>query len=311
MVVEADESDRSFLYLLPSIAVVTNIDREHLDHYRDLDEIASAFLSFMNKVPFYGAVVACVDPPWDELNNRLLLQVRRRVITYGLLPYAQVTASSVELNSHGASFHALARGVSLGGVTIHVPGRHNVQNALAAVAVGLELGLDPLQIRLGLETFRGADRRFQVKAESGGVTVVDDYGHHPTEIRATLEAARLRDAKRIIAVFQPHRYSRTKFLMDEFAGCFEACDRVYVLDIYPASEIPIPGITSQRLVERMHELGFSRARYAASESDVVREILADAKPGDLLMTIGAGTVWKVGEALADGLLRRQSRQGAA
>ena len=301
MVVEADESDRSFLLLLPSIAVITNIDREHLDHYRNFEDIASAFASFMNKVPFYGAVIACVDPPWETPVRRLLAQVRRRVVTYGVESGADVTGSSMGLKPGGSTFEASVKGKTLGGFSINVPGRHNIQNALAAVAVGLELDLTAAQIRKGLEAFRGADRRFQVKAQADGITVIDDYGHHPTEIRATVDAARLGGARRILAVFQPHRYTRTKFLMDDFARCFEGCDEVYVLDIYPASEPPIPGITSERLVNRMHELGFVRARYVASDQLAVERILAEARPGDLVLTIGAGSVWKVAEALSETL----------
>jgi len=302
MVVEADESDRSFLYLLPSIAVVTNIDREHLDHYRDLEEISAAFVSFMNKVPFYGAVIACTDPVATAggVSLRALLpQLRRRVVTYGLDPGADLTAGSIELDPRGSSFEALLKGKPLGRLELHVPGRHNVQNALGAAAVGLEFGLRVEQLAAGLAKFRGADRRFQVKGTWEGVTVVDDYGHHPTEIRATLDAARLTHPRRLWAIFQPHRYTRTQFLMDDFAACFEGCDRVYVLDIYPASEPPIPGITAQRLVERMRELGFDRARYAASEQEVIREVLAEARPGDLVMTIGAGSITKTSESLAE------------
>jgi UDP-N-acetylmuramate--alanine ligase len=310
MVVEADESDRSFLYLLPGIAVVTNIDREHLDHYRDLEEISAAFVSFMNKVPFYGAVVACFDPPWREKLQSLLPQLRRRVVTYGIEPGADVAAREVDLHPRGASFEGLVKGRSLGRFSISVTGRHNVQNALATIAVGLELDLSAEQIRQGLEHFRGADRRFQVKAEVNGVTVMDDYGHHPTEIRATLEAARLRGARRIWAIFQPHRYTRTKFLMDDFARCFDGCERVYVMDIYPASEPPIPGITSQRLIERMREMGFDRARYAPSAQAVIQEVLTETQPGDLILTIGAGNVWKVGEVLAVELRKRTASLGA-
>jgi UDP-N-acetylmuramate--alanine ligase len=311
MVVEADESDRSFLYLLPSIAVVTNIDREHLDHYRDLEEIAAAFVSFMNKVPFYGAVVACFDPPWRELMQTLAPQLRRRVVTYGLEPGADIQGKIHELAPSDSTFEAVVKGKDLGRFSVHVPGRHNVQNALAAVAVGLELELSSEQIRQGLERFRGADRRFQIKAEHEGITIVDDYGHHPTEIRATLDAACLRGAKRVIAIFQPHRYTRTKFLLDDLASCFRGCDRVYVLDIYAASEPPIPGVTSQRLVARMHELGLSNAQYAPSDQQVVQELLHDARPGDLVMTIGAGNVWKIGEALAKAIGIRASQLGVA
>jgi UDP-N-acetylmuramate--alanine ligase len=309
MVVEADESDRSFLQLLPTIAVVTNIDREHLDHYGDIEDIASAFASFMNKVPFYGAVVACVDPPWRDQFARVKPRIRRRLVTYGIEGGADVVASSVRLSPQGAAFEAEVKGKGLGEFSICVPGRHNVQNALAAVAVGVELDLNAAQIRQGLATFRGADRRFQLKAEVNGITLVDDYGHHPSEIRATLDAARLGDWRHIWAIFQPHRYTRTKFLMDDFAGCFQSCDRVYVLDIYPASEPPIPGITSARLVERMRELGFDRARYAVSEEAVMEEVLRQAQPGDLIMTVGAGSIAKLSETLAE-IMRGKARSVA-
>ncbi len=308
MVVEADESDRSFLHLLPTIAVVTNIDREHLDHYRDLEEIASAFVSFMNKVPFYGAVVACVDPPWQEQFLGVLPRLHRRVVTYGIETGADVVASNAQLGPEGATFEVEVKGKALGPFSTRIPGRHNVQNALAAIAVGLELDLNAAQIREGLENFRGADRRFQVKAEVNGVTLIDDYGHHPSEIRATLEAACLGPWKRIWGIFQPHRYTRTKFLMDDFARCFDACDRVYVLDIYPASEPPIAGITSERLVERMRELGFDRAIYFPSEEAVLGEVLRETRPGDLIMTIGAGSIARFSDTLADAMRRR--REGA-
>jgi UDP-N-acetylmuramate--alanine ligase len=307
MVVEADESDRSFLYLLPSIAVVTNIDREHLDHYRDLNEIASAFLSFVNKVPFYGAVVACADAPWGGRFRELFPQLRRRVVTYGLDPGADVQGTSIRLQPQGSCFEVEARAKHVGSFAIRVPGRHNVQNALAAVAVGLELDLSAEEIRRGLDCFQGVDRRFQIKGEFEGITIVDDYGHHPTEIRATLEAARLWGAKRVIAIFQPHRYTRTLFLMDDFAHSFQATDRVYVLDIYPASEKPIPGVTSQQLVERMAELGFERARYAPSEQAVIQGVLEDLRPGDMILTVGAGSVGRIGDALAEAIRGRSVR----
>ena len=309
MVVEADESDRSFLHLLPTIAVVTNIDREHMEHYRDMEEITSAFVSFMNKVPFYGAVVACVDAPRAATSlplQGLFPRLTRRVITYGMETGADVYASWTEIGPRGSSFEVNALGRQLGRFSLHVPGRHNVQNALAAVAAGLELDLDADQIRDGLDRFRGADRRFQVKADWNGITIIDDYGHHPTEIRATLDAARTLGPKRIWAIFQPHRYTRTQFLMDEFATCFVGCDRVYVLDIYPASERPISGVTSQRLVERMWELGSDRARHYDSEQAVIDEVLAEIQPGDLVLTIGAGSVWKVAEVLVEELRATKS-----
>ena len=301
MVVEADESDRSFLLLLPSIAVVTNIDREHLDHYKDLDEILAAFLAFANKVPFYGAVIGCTDAPWGERFRSLMPRIRRRVTTYGLEGGADVAGESVELSPASSAFDVTARGKKLGRFTLNGPGRHNVQNALATIAVGLELDLSAEQIRAGLARFGGVDRRFQIKAERNGITVVDDYGHHPAEIRTVVEAARLRGARRIWAIFQPHRYTRTKFLMDDFAACFAGCERVYVLNIYPASEPPIPGITSQRLVERMRELGLAGARYAPSDKAVIQEVMAEARPGDIILTVGAGSVWKIGESLGEAL----------
>jgi UDP-N-acetylmuramate--alanine ligase len=309
-VVEADESDRSFLHLLPSIAVVTNIDREHLEHYRDLDEIAAAFVAFMNRVPFYGAVIVCADEPWRARFEMIRPELQRRVCTYGIDPGADVRASSVEVSPSGSDFEVVVKERLLTAIHLAVPGRHNVQNALAAVAVGLELDLTAEEIRVGLEHFRGADRRFQIKAEAGGITVVDDYGHHPAEIRATLAAARDRGAGRIWVVFQPHRYTRTKFLMDDFARAFEGVERVYVLDIYPASEPPIPGVTSERLVARMHELGLSSARYAPSEEELQGELMASLKPGDMVLTISAGNVWRVGEALARKLTEDKARDKA-
>jgi UDP-N-acetylmuramate--alanine ligase len=301
MVVEADESDRSFLCLLPSIAVVTNIDREHLDHYRDMDEILDAFVSFMNKVPFYGAVIACVDPPWGKAVEAIRPQLRRRVVTYGIEPGAAIQAADVEVHQGGSLFQVVEAGNPIFTVSLAVPGRHNVQNALAAVGVGLELGLRGDQIRRGLENFRGADRRFEVKAEVDGVTVVDDYGHHPTEIQATLAAARARGGRRIWAIFQPHRYTRTKFLMDDFGSAFAGCERVYVLDIYPAGEDSIPGITSERLVERMRETGCPAARYAPSMDSLVPELAGEAARGVLILTIGAGSISKLAEELAQAL----------
>ena len=310
MVVEADESDKSFLHLLPSIAVVTNIDREHLEHYRDLTEIASTFTAFMNRVPFYGVVIACVDPPWRTLLDRIRSDLQRRLITYGIEPGADLTAASIEIGAEGSRFEAVVRGRLLTTVTLAVPGRHNVQNALAAVAVGVELDLGADEIRRGLERFRGADRRFQLKSRAAGIVVVDDYGHHPAEIRATLATARNSGAERLWVIFQPHRYTRTRFLMDDFARAFDDAERVYVLDIYPANEPPIPGVTSERLVERMKELGFNRACYAASADALLDELLREARPGDMILTLGAGDVWKVGEAFAQELAREKARAGA-
>jgi len=255
-------------------------------------------------------VVACADAPWGARFRELLPQLRRRVVTYGLDLGADVQGSSLQLHPRGSGFEVKTRAKHLGSFAIRVPGRHNVQNALAAVAVGLELDLSAEQIRAGLERFHGADRRFQIKAEFDDITIVDDYGHHPAEIRATLEAARLWGAKRVIAIFQPHRYTRTLFLMEDFAHSFQATDQVYVLDIYPASEKPILGVTSQRLVERMAELGFPRARYAPSEQAVIQGVLEDLRPGDLILTVGAGSVGRIGDALAEAIRGRLAGLGA-
>lgn len=304
LVAEADESDRSFLLLLPSIAVVTNIDREHLDHYRDLDEIRAAFLSFMNKAPFYGAVIACWDAPWRQQMEPLIPQIRRRLITYGLESGARIQGHSVSLTHEGSHFEVREGDCELGKFSLKVPGCHNVQNALAAVAVGLELGLNGDQIRKGLERFRGADRRFQTKVEVNGIRLIDDYGHHPVEIQATLDAARAQGAGRIWVVFQPHRYTRTQHLMDDFARAFADCERIYVLDIYAASEAPITGVNSERLVARMRDLGLKAARYAPSEDAVLSEVADQAQPGVLIMTIGAGSVSKFSDTLAAALAAR-------
>ncbi|MDE3181516.1 MAG: UDP-N-acetylmuramate--L-alanine ligase, partial [Acidobacteriota bacterium] len=311
LVAEADESDRSFLLLLPSIAVVTNIDREHLDQYRDLEEIKDAFASFMNKTPFYGAVIACYDPPWRDALESIRPRLRRRLVTYGVESGAAITATDIAPTGAGTAFRVYDSGKFLLNLALAVPGRHNVQNALAAVGAGLELGLDPGQIQRGLARFRGADRRFQVKAETDGITIVDDYGHHPAEIRATLDAAAARGASRIWAIFQPHRFSRTRFLMDDFAAAFAGCERVYVLDIYPAGERPLPGVDSAWLARRMNQLGCAAARYAPSEDDVVREVLAEAEPGVMIITIGAGSVGKLSGVLADGLVAAQELKNGA
>jgi UDP-N-acetylmuramate--alanine ligase len=309
MIVEADESDRSFLCLLPSIAVVTNMDREHLDHYRDMSEILDAFVSFMNKVPFYGAVVACADPPWGQALEAVRPRLRRRLVTYGIEAGADLRATEIAFHQAGSLFQVERGGRRMFSVNLAVPGRHNVQNALAAVGVGLELGLSGDQIRHGLERFRGADRRFQVKVEVDGVAVVDDYGHHPTEIRATLDAAQARGAQRVWAVFQPHRFTRTKFLMDDFGPAFAGCDRVYVLDIYPAGEQPIPGVTAEQLVARMHETGCKAARYSPSDEPLIRQLVAEAEPGVLILTIGAGSISKLSDEL-EGAFRAAAKKAA-
>ena len=287
LVVESDESDGSFLRLSPILAVVTNIDREHLDHYKDLDAIRAAFTDFVNKVPFYGAAVLCLD---DENVQSILPLVKRRPVTYGRSSQADLQPYGIEhLGSH-TNFSVRTREGDLGAFHLNIPGDHNVLNATAAIAVALELHVDPEVIRMGLRSFTGVARRFDVKGEVNGVTVVDDYGHHPTEIRATLAAARSVAKGNLTVLFQPHRYTRTQLLMDEFARAFHDAGRVVVLDIYAASEKPIEGASAQALVERMRQFGHRGAEYAASADAGVAAVIHGAAPGDMIVTLGAGSV---------------------
>jgi len=295
LVAEADESDRSFLKLTPTLAVVTNIDREHLDTYRDLADVQEAFLGFVNKVPFYGGAVLCLDdPPVQDI----LPRVERRVVTYGLSHQASVSARDLELQPAGSSYTATLDGRSLGPVTLSVPGAHNVQNSLAAVAVGLDLEVPFEAIRNGLESFTGVDRRFQVRGERDGILVVDDYGHHPTEIRVTLEALRRRAGeRRTVVLFQPHRFTRTQALWDEFCRAFHQADVLLLTDVYPASEEPIPGITAQALARAVGERGHRQASWAGDLKAATERLCAEVLPGDVVLTLGAGSVWTAGEEL--------------
>jgi len=296
LVAEADESDRSFLKLSPVLAVVTNLDREHMDCYRDMADVETAFVEFMDRVPFYGASVACVDNP---LLRAVLPRVRRRLFTYGESADADFRVRVLERDGVGlARFEVNYGGVPMGPFTLHVPGRHNVLNAAAAVAIGVQLGVAPEQIVAGLDGFRGVDRRFQVKGTVRGVTVVDDYGHHPTEIVATLEAARDCGYGRVLVLFQPHRYTRTRDLMDEFIASFGDADRVEVLDIYAASEEPIAGVTAKALVE---SIGRAEVEYAASVEEGIEALVREAREGDVILTLGAGNVSQASGAILERL----------
>jgi UDP-N-acetylmuramate--alanine ligase len=297
LLVEADESDRSFLKLAPILAVVTNIDREHLDHYSSFEDIRQSFIEFVNKVPFYGAAILCLD---DEHVQGILPQVKRRTITYGSVQ-ADMEATEVCCGAGGSDFRLHFRGNDLGRFHLNIPGQHNVLNAMAAVAVALELDVKPDVIREGLATFTGVDRRLQKRGEERGITVMDDYGHHPTEIRATLAAARLCGYKRLLVLFQPHRYTRTFHLMDEFGKAFHKADAVWVLDIYAASEKPIEGVSAETMVERIRQFGHRSAEYAGTMDRGVEEILEFARPGDLVLTLGAGNVWQAGDAILSAL----------
>jgi UDP-N-acetylmuramate--alanine ligase len=285
LVAEADESDRSFLKLSPILAVVTNLDREHMDCYKDMTDVERAFLAFMDKVPFYGAVTACIDNP---LLAAILPCAHRLVFTYGVAEEADFRLEFLKAEKGTFSrFVVHTAGVPLGPFELHVPGRHNVLNATAAVAIGRQLQIAPEKIAVGLKGFRGVDRRFQQRGQARGITVVDDYGHHPTEIRATLAAARECGHQRILVVFQPHRYSRTLDLLDEFAGAFNDADSVIVLPIYAASEEPIPGVTAERLAARIEG---PRVQFAGDFATAVRLAVAEAREGDLILTLGAGNV---------------------
>jgi UDP-N-acetylmuramate--alanine ligase len=308
LVAEADESDRSFLKLSPILSVVTNIDREHMDCYRDMRDVRRTFLEFMERVPFYGLVVGCND---DEVLQRLLRRVHRRVTTYGMSAGSDFLIRSGSLHGGGehaplVRFQVTYKEKDIGEFTLHVPGTHNVLNATAAIAVGTALDIPPDQIRLGLDSFRGVERRFQLKGTVAGVTVIDDYGHHPTEIRATLAAARQCGFGRVHVIFQPHRFTRTRDLMDDFATAFADADTVCLLDIYPASEKPIEGITTEALVRRIAGTGNVSVSYSPSFSDAVAMVAALAQSGDMVLTLGAGSVSQLGGLILQ-KLEAQSR----
>jgi UDP-N-acetylmuramate--alanine ligase len=303
LVAEADESDRSFLKLSPILSVVTNIDREHMDCYRDMRDVHRTFLEFMERVPFYGLVVGCHDDPVLE---RLLPRVHRRVTSYGttarsdflidILP-SQAAQEHAPLNR----FRVTYKGKDLGEFTVRVPGTHNVLNATAAIAVGTALDIPTDQIRSGLDNFRGVDRRFQLKGKAAGVSVVDDYGHHPTEIRATLAAARQCGFRRVHVIFQPHRFTRTRDLMDDFATAFADADTLLLLDIYPASEKPIDGITAEALAKRIDGTGNVAPVYVSSFAAAVEKVASLAQSGDMVLTLGAGSVSQLGPTILEKL----------
>ena len=287
LVAEADESDRSFLKLSPILAVVTNLDREHMENYRGWDDIEQCFVDFMSKVPFYGAVTACID---DPMLRAVLPRVPRRVMTYGESPEADFRTTLLPAEKGFAtSFEVDARGLVMGPFHLRVPGRHNALNATAAVAVAVEMGVSPKHIAEGLKSFTGVDRRFQMRGVERGVTVVDDYGHHPTEIAATLQAARDCGYKRVHVLFQPHRYSRTRDLLAEFATAFRLADRVEVLDIYAASETAIDGVSAQALVRALRGAG-TDANYAESFEQGAERLAEVAVKGEAILTLGAGSV---------------------
>ena len=308
LLVESDESDGSFLKLAPILAVITCVDAEHIDHYGSFDGVKEAFVEFANRVPFYGSAILGIDDP--EV-RKILPAIKRTILTYGTSPDADLVARNVDCGHLNSRFELRYRGLELGEFTVRAVGRHNVLNSMAAILVALELEVSVETIRQGLASFSGVDRRFQVRGKQAGVTVIDDYGHHPTEIRATLEAARRCSFRRIRVVFQPHRYSRTQLLEDEFAACFGDCDDLQVLDIYSAGESPIEGVNAERLAAGIQAAASrTRVAYAPSMEEACRAAVESAQPGDAIITLGAGSVWQAGEKIL-ALLANPRRQVTA
>ena len=312
LVAEADESDRSFLKLSPILSVVTNIDREHMDCYRNMRDVKKTFLEFMDRVPFYGMVVVCND---DPLLRRLLPQAQRRTVTYGtkrgsdFLIKLEANPGAANIPGHGqplSRFRVSYRKKDLGEFTLHVPGVHNILNATAAIAVGVGLDVGVEAIRTGLDQFRGVDRRFQLRGRVAGVSVIDDYGHHPTEIRATLAAARQCGFGKVHVVFQPHRYTRTRDLIEEFTTAFGDADSLFVLDIYAANEKPIEGISGGALAERIREKSGRNVQYASSFADAADAVASFAQDGDMILTLGAGSISQLGPMILEKLKERES-----
>lgn len=298
LVAEADESDGSFLRLPPTIVAVTNLDREHLDHYGSMERINESFLEFINKIPFYGVAVLCAD---DDRLASLFPHVVKRYYTYGLRERDGVApdflATDIVLKQWGADFRAHFRGKNLGPFRLTVPGIHNVSNALVAIAIGMEMDVPVDLIRKGLAAFTGVERRFHLRGEAGGIMVVDDYGHHPTEVKATLAAAKQGWDRRLVVLFQPHRYSRTRDCLGEFAHAFDHADVLFMTDIYPAGEQPIPGVTGAALAETVKAAGHPAVTFIERKETLPDQVLPHLREGDLVLTLGAGDIWKAGTGI--------------
>jgi len=306
-VTEADESDRSFLMLYPTIAVVTNIDKEHMESYKGMEDVVQCFTDFVNKVPFYGAAIICLDDPNVQL---IIPNIKRRRVTYGLTAQADISAHDIRYNdTFGSTFYVSKGAEVLGEISLPVPGKHNVYNALAATAVALELEVPFEKISEAFAGFKNANRRFQFKGEADGITVVDDYGHHPTEIVATLSAAKNSSGgRRTVVVFQPHRYTRTKELMDDFVVAFNNADVLFILDIYAASEQPIEGITAEVLTENIKKFGHKNVSYLGDIDTATEKVCNALQPGDLVITLGAGTVTRLSDEILEKI---KSKEAAA
>jgi UDP-N-acetylmuramate--alanine ligase len=298
LVAEADESDGSFLLLSPTIAVVTNIDKEHMDFHQTMERLNDSFLAFINKIPFYGLAVLCID---DPNVHGLLSKVRKRFATYGLSAEADFSAQDLKLSASGVEFTALHHGKPMGRLRLHLPGRHSATNALAAVAVAYELEVPFARVTEALGAFTGIHRRFEIKGEPKGIMVLDDYGHHPTEIRATIGAIRDSWKRPLTVIFQPHRFTRTHDLFDEFLTAFEGADRLVLTEIYPAGEDPIAGATGEALYQAIKRKGHLDVEFVADKNAIVEQIAGELKPGDMALTLGAGDIYKIGEALIEAL----------
>lgn len=295
MVVEADESDGSFLKLSPIIAVVTNIDNEHMDYYKDENNLNRAFRDFINKIPFYGLAIVCAD---DKRAMGIVDGFERRHITYGIENRADLMAKNINVSSLRTSYNLIYKGENLGEVQIQLPGKHNALNSLVSFAVGFELGLNFNDIKSGLEKFSGIERRIQVKDIVNGITVIDDYGHHPREMEVTLDAVRQSfRPQNIHVIFQPHRYSRTVNLFNEFVRVLKRVDKLYLLDIYPAGETPVDSVSSEMLASAVERNGNGEVRYSSNENELIDHLLKKLSPGDVVITLGAGNVWMLGETL--------------
>ena len=298
LVAEADESDGSFLLLSPTIAVVTNIDKEHMDFHQTMEKLNDNFLAFVNKVPFYGLAVLCID----DVNVRALLpKARKRFATYGLSPEADFSAENLQMSAAGVEFTALHHGKRMGKVQLRLPGRHSATNALAAIAVAHELEIPVAQASEALGQFTGIHRRFEIKGEPRGILVIDDYGHHPTEVRATIGAIRDSWKRPLTVIFQPHRFTRTRDLFEEFLTAFEGADRLVLTEVYSAGEDPIAGMTGEALYQAIKRKGHLDVQFVADKNEIVGRIAGELKANDIALTLGAGDVYKVGEALVEKL----------
>jgi UDP-N-acetylmuramate--alanine ligase len=306
LVAEADEFDRSFLRLTPTLAVITTLEAEHLDYYKDLKEIEEAFLEFINKVPFYGSVILCLD---EETLQNLLPKIEKRIITYGFLPQSELQAVDLSFKENRSSFRVKHKGKILGELNLMVPGIHNVKNSLAGVAVGLELDIPWKKIREALNRFQGVNRRLEIKGEINQILVMDDYAHHPTEIEVSLKAVRKGWNRRIITVFQPHLFTRTRDFYQEFARSFFNSDLLVITSIYPAREKPVPGITSELIAQAAREYGHHEVYYIPDKEEVVPFLLKTVKKNDLVITMGAGDIYKIGEKFLSALSQGDSSSG--